>query len=155
MPFANSNDFLTGRLSSVTPSASEDVTVRGQIDLLTGDLTVNNTGGVVILPAGCVPVRLVVDSTDLDANATPTIALAAGVVNAAGTDLSSAAVDGGAPWATGILAARTGGAEAPVSLAMARVQPSTADRIVGLKVTSAPATPQAGSVGVTLTYRAV
>lgn len=154
MSFTNTNDYLVGRKPVVTPSASEDVTVRGSINLLTGDLTLNNTGGVMILPAGCVPVRLVVDSDDLDSGGAPAVVFAVGALNAAGNDLSSAAVDGGAAWGTGLTVAQTGGAVTPVSTALMRVLPASADRVVGLKVTTAPATPVAGQVGITMTYRA-
>lgn len=155
MPFINTNDYLTGRLPAVYEGGICDTTVRGSINLLTGDLTLNNTGAVLVLPAGCVPSRIVVDSDDLDANATPTIQLAVGVVNALGTDLSTAAVDGGGLWATGVTIAQTGGAVAPLSTAVMRVQATQTDRIVGVKITSAPATAQAGVLGVTMTYRAV
>lgn len=164
MTFAatTTNDFLTGRVPTVTPSNSSDNTVRYKLPLLTTDLTLNNLGNIGILPAGCVPVSLLIDSDDLDSNASPTIAWSVGVSNAAvvnniqgsgGTDISVLAVDGGAAWGTAQTVSQAGGQAQVLSKAMARVTPTTYDRYIMLKATAAAATPVAGEVGLVLTYR--
>lgn len=145
--FTNSNDYLSGRAPAVFPSGAEVVAVRGAVALLAGDLDANDTGSVLILPAGCVPVAVVYDSDDLDTNASPTITASVGVVNAGETDLS-------AVWAAGITASRDGTAVHLVSTAMARVTPAAEDRKVGVKFTAAAATKAAGTLGLTLLYRA-
>lgn len=154
MPFTNSNDYLTGRKPTVFPAGAEVVAVRYPIALVAADLDENDIGAVGILPAGCVPVGVLVDSDDLDTNAAPAIALSVGVLNGDGDDLSTAAADGGAAWGTGLTVAQAGGQVQVLSKALARVAATGVDRTVALKVTTAAATKAAGTVGVTLLYRA-
>lgn len=154
MPFVNSNNSITGRAPLPTPSGSEVVAIRFEIDLVAADLTLNNAGVVGLLPPGCVPVILRYDSDDLDANGVPTIAASVGILNAAGTALSAAAADGGAAWGTGILTSQAGGQATVLSVALARVQPTQVDRRIGVLFTAAAATAAAGKLGLTLMYRA-
>lgn len=154
MAFSNSNDYLTGRKPAPTSSDSDVVAVRYAVSLTASDLTANNVGAVGILPAGYVPVALFVDADDLDAGATPTIAMSVGVLNAAGNDISTAASDGGAAWGSSITVAQNGGQVAVNSKALARVVAASTDRKIGVKITTAPATAQAGEIGVTVLYRA-
>lgn len=148
MPFTNSNDYLTGRKPMPFPAGGEVVAVRASVDLVSGDLDANDAGSVLILPAGCVPVALVYDSDDLDTNATPTIAASVGFMNAAETDLDTV-------LASGIQASRDGTAAAVVTKDLMRVAASSSDRRLGIKFTAAAATKAAGTVGLTLSYRAV
>ena len=85
MPFATNttNDYLTGRKQPVSADTFGTCAVRYGLPLATGDLTLNNIGNIGILPAGCVPVGLLVDADDLDGNGTPTLQFAIGVSNAA------------------------------------------------------------------------
>jgi len=152
MAFTNSNDYLDGRKPVVFPSGSEVVAVRFPISLVAADLDVNDIGRVGILPAGCVPVGLLVDSDDLDTG-TPAVVLSVGLLNAGETDLSTADADGGAAWGTGLTVAQAGGQVQATSKALSRVTPTQTDRMIGLKVTTAPATKAPGVVGVTLLYR--
>ncbi len=154
MTFANSNDYLTGRKSPVTCTGSEVTAVRYAISLATGDLALNDIGAVGILPAGHVPVGLLVDSDDLDSNGTPLLVASVGVLNAAGDDLSAAAADGGAAWGTGLTVCQTGGQVSVESKALSRVTATGADRRIGVKFTAAAATAVAGELGLTLLYRA-
>lgn len=155
MPFANSNDILTGRVPALSPAGGEVVAQRGAINLLTGDLVLNDTGAVMLLPAGCVPVDAVIDMDDLDSGAAALV-FQLGIVNAGETDLSTAAADGGAHWGTTV-AANTANTQRLTfnGKAMVSVQPTQVDRKVGLKVATAPSTAVAGQVGVTLFFRAV
>lgn len=165
MPFATSttNDYLQGRTPIIAPSDTGDITVRFKLPLAIGDLTLNNLGNFGILPAGCVPVSLIVDSDDLDSNASPTIVWQLGVGNGAVTNnvqsstttaISTATADGGAAWATGVTVSQAGGQIMPFSKALARIAPTTYDRYLAIQATAAAATAVAGEIGVTLTYRA-
>jgi hypothetical protein len=77
-----------------------------------------------------------------------------GVLNAAGTSLSTATDDGGAAWATGVTVGQAGGAVVPMSRALQRVNQAQADRKIGVSVTAGAATAAAGTLGLTLLYRA-
>jgi hypothetical protein len=147
MPFTNTNDLLTGRTPVLTPSGCEVVAQRAAVALVAADLDANDTGSVVILPAGCVPVGVIYDSDDLDTNASPTITASVGLINAGETDLSTV-------WVAGINASRDGTAVHVVSTAMVRAAPAAVDRKVGIRFTAASATKAAGSVGLTLLYKA-
>ncbi len=156
MAFTNSNDYITGRKPVVFPAGIEVVAVRFAIDLTAGDLALNTIGQIGFLPAGCIPVDVRVDGDDLDTGAGAGV-YQVGIWDGASANLSTAAADGGGAWGdTGAAVAtafdksltRTGNN-------MVKVQPSpTADRRLGVKVTTAPTTPQAGTLGVTLFYRA-
>lgn len=150
MPFTNSNDFLTGRKPVPTMADLCVVATRFPIDLVAADLDANDTGAVGILPAGCVPVGLVYDSTDLDTNGTPTIVASVGFMNAGDTDLD------GTAWATGITASQSGtSVQVALSTAAMSMAPTQTDRKFGIKFTAAAATKAAGQVGLTLLYRSV
>lgn len=154
MSFTNSNDYLTGRKPVPTPAGSEVLSVRFTLALPTADLQQNDCGAIGILPAGCVPVDVMVDGTDMDTS-TAAMVLQVGILNATGDDLSTAAADGGAHWGvttatnTAFTQRLTPNGQALVSVAAAAI-----DRLVGVKVATAPTTAAAGTLGVTLTYRA-
>lgn len=147
MAFTNTNNRLTGRLPAIFPAGGEVVAQRDEIALVTADLDANDAGSVSILPAGCVLVGITYDSDDLDTNVTPTITASVGVMNAADSDLDTV-------LASGITASRDGSAVHLVPPAMLRLAPSTSDRRIGVKFTAASATKRAGTVGLTLHYRA-
>lgn len=155
MPAANTNDYLTGRKPAIYPAGAEVVAVRFELDLLAADLALNDVGAVGILPAGCVPVDVYVDGDDLDSGAAAMV-LQIGVCNAGETDLSTAAADGGAHWGV-TTAVNTAFMQrlTPNGKAMVNVQSSSSDRKIGYKVGTAPTTPVAGKLGVTMLYRAV
>ena len=69
MPFAKSNDFITGRKPVPTPAGAEVLAVRFTLALGTADLALNTIGQIGVLPAGCIPVEVQVDGTDMDAGA--------------------------------------------------------------------------------------
>lgn len=155
MPFANKNDYLTGRKPVPTTDCACDVaSVRFTLDLATGDLALNDCGAVGILPAGHVPVDVHVDATDLDSGAAAMV-LQVGICNAGETDLSTAAADGGANWGSTTAANTAFHQRLNINgLALVNVAKAETDRKVGVKVATAPTTPVAGTVGVTLFYRA-
>lgn len=153
MAFTNKNDYLTGRKPPVYPGGAEVVSVRFPLDLTTGDLALNTIGAVGILPAGCVPVEVRVDGTDMDTGAAAMV-LQVGIWDGASANISTAAADGGKNWGS-TTAVNTDFDQALTrnGNALATVQPTSADRLIGVKVTTAPTTPAAGTLGVTVFYR--
>lgn len=154
MSFANSNDYITGRKPVPTPSGGELLAVRFTLDLGTADLALNDVGQIGILPAGCLPVDVHVDGTDMDSS-TAAVIFQVGILNTAEDDLSTASADGGAYWAA-TTAANAAFHQRPTinGISLVSVTKATADRKLGLKVATAPTTAVAGTVGVTLFYRA-
>lgn len=154
MAFANSNDYITGRKPVPTPAGGELLSVRFTLALGTGDLALNDVGQIGILPAGCLPVDVHVDGTDMDTGIAALI-FQVGILNAAGDGLSTEAADGGAHWgATTAADAAFHQRLTPNGIAMVSVTKAGTDRKLGLKVAAAPTTAAAGTVGVTLFYRA-
>lgn len=154
MAFANSNDYITGRKPVPTPAGGELLAVRFALDLGTADLALNDVGQIGILPAGCIPVDVHVDGTDIDSS-TAAVIFQVGILNSGETDISTAAADGGAHWGattavnTAFHQRLTFNGNAMVTVAKAET-----DRKLALKVATAPTTAVAGTVGVTLFYRA-
>lgn len=154
MPFANSNDFITGRKPVPTPTGLETLAVRFELALGTADLQLNDVGQIGILPAGCIPVDVHVDGTDMDSGVAALV-FQVGILNTGETDLSTAAADGGANWGSTTAAATAFHQRLTINgTALATVAKADTDRKLGLKVATAPTTAVAGTVGVTLFYRA-
>jgi len=154
MAFTKTNDYLTGRKPVPFPAGLEVLAVRFTLDLATADLALNTIGAVGILPAGCVPVDVLVDGDDLDTGAAAMV-LQVGVLDGTGAAFSSDAADGGAYWGatTAVNTAFQQRLAANLN-AMAKVQQKQTDRQIGVKVATAPTTAQAGTIGLTLLYRA-
>lgn len=164
MPFTSSNDFTTGRKNPVTPAGAENITQRFALAMATADLAINSIGQIGILPAGCVPVQLLVDGTDMDTGAAAMV-LTVGIGNRNLTDaagaasadlkntlLSTVAADGGAAWGS-TTAAAAAFQQQVLGQPIAAVTAVNYDRAIVVKVATAPTTPAAGTLGVTLTYR--
>ena len=151
MSFTGSNDFTTGRANPVTPAGAELASMRFTLAMATADLALNSIGQIGILPAGCIPVQLLVDGTDMDSGAAAMV-LNVGILDAAGTALSTAAADGGAAWGS-TTAVNTAFQQQILSQPMATVTRSDVDRKIGIKVATAPTVAVAGTLGVTLIYR--
>lgn len=154
MAFANSNDYIDGRMPVPTPQGSEVVACRFAIELGTADLALNDIGQIGILPAGCVPVEVYVDADDLDSGAAAMV-LQVGIWDGAGASLSTDAADGGAHW--GVTTAANAAFYQRLTAngrAMADVVADDgSDRKIGVKVATAPTTAVAGTLGVTVLYR--
>lgn len=154
MPFSNTNNVITGRTPVVFPAGGEVVAQRFTLDLATGDLALNTIGQIGILPAGCVPVDVIVDGTDMDSGAAAMV-LQVGIWDGAAASLSTAAADGGAHW--GVTTAANAAFTQRLTFngnSIARVQATQADRRIGVLVATAPTTPVAGTLGVTVLFRA-
>jgi hypothetical protein len=107
------------------------------------------------LPEDHVPVDFVLDAADIDTNGVPTVILAASLLNAAKTDLSAGADDGGANWLTASAIGQAGGMARPTVRAMWLTNPlPTTKRMLGAKITTGAATAAAGDVAMTIKYRA-
>lgn len=154
MAFTGSNDFIAGRRPLKFPSGSEVVCERFTLAMATADLALNAIGQIGILPAGCVPVEVRIDGTDMDSGAGAAV-YQVGIWDGAGASLSTAAADGGGAWGdTGTAVATAFDKSMTRTLAnMATVQKSDSDRKIGVKVTTAPSTAVAGTLGVTVMYR--
>ena len=152
MPFVNSNDLIAGRINPVTPAGPENITMRSTVALPVGDLAINIIGQIGILPAGCLPVQLMVDASDMDSGVAAMV-LQVGILDATGAAFSTAAADGGAAW--GLTAASTDAFQQQIlSRPMAVVTRTDVDRKIGVRVAAAPTAAVAGVLGLTLIYRA-
>lgn len=152
MPFINTNDAITGRINPVSPAGAENVSVRFSLALTTGDLAINSAGQIGILPAGCVPVQLLVDASDMDSGAAALV-LSVGILDtAASTLLSTTAANGGGAWGS-TAAAATEFQQQVLGRPIALVQRSDVDRLIGIRVLTAPTVAVAGTLGLTLVYR--
>lgn len=152
--FANSNDYLDGRKPVPTAeSAHQIMAVDFTIELGTGDLDANDIGAVAVLPAGHVPVDVHVFADDLDSS-TAALVLDVGVLDDAGTDISTDAADGGGKWGS-TTAVNTAFYQriTPYLANMAAVTAEDTDRNIAVKVATAPTTAVAGTLGVRLFYR--
>lgn len=154
MAFTGSNGYITGSKPVRTPSGPEICAMRFTLDMATADLALNSIGQIGVLPAGCVPVDVLVDGTDMDSS-TAAMVLQVGIWDGSGASLSTAAADGGAHWGV-TTAVNTAFQQrlTPNVNSMASVTKTDADRKLGVKVTTAPTTAVAGTLGVTLLYRA-
>jgi len=151
---ATANGFMTGANPLPTPAGTEITAARFTINLGVADLAVGRIGAFAQLPAGAVPVDLIVDGTDMD-NGAAAMVLTFGVLATPGAlALSTAAADGGGAWGA-TAATNTAFTQriTPTLNNMMNVRPAAADRLVGCIVTTAPTTPVAGTLGLTLLYR--
>lgn len=145
-------EYAKGVEIAPTPDGADDTTsYRATIDLATGDLTLNNIIEMGPLPAGCTLVDAILDSDDLDTG-TPAITLDVGIMSG-----DFGVVDGartcGAEILSGVTTAQAGGVVRPTLASAFRIAPSDVDRGIGVKIKAAPATAQAGTVGLTVIYR--
>lgn len=154
MAFTNTNDYITGRAPVPTPQGAEVVACRFTLSMATGDLALNTIGQIGILPAGCIPVDVFVDGTDMDTGAGAGV-YQVGIWDGSSASLSSTAADGGGAWGDTSTAVATAFAKRLTATAnnIATVTKSDSDRKIGVKVTTAPSTAAAGTLGVTVLYR--
>lgn len=162
--FTGSNDYTTGRANPIAPAGAENVSYRTTLAMATADLAQNVIGQISILPARCVPVSVLVDGTDMDSSTAAVIfqvgignlalqdAAGATSADAKNTVMSTKTADGGAAWGS-TTAAATAFQQQILSQPMMTVTPVDYDRAIIVKVTTAPTTAVAGTLGLTLVYR--
>lgn len=168
MAFTGTNDFITGQKPVRIPSGPEVCAMRFTLAMATADLALNSIGQIGWLPAGCVPVDVFVDGTDMDSGAGAGVyqvgignlalqdAAGATSADAANTLVSTIAADGGGAWGDTSTAVATAFDKRLTRTLrnMAGVTSKNYDRSIVVKVTTAPSTAVAGTLGVTLLYRA-
>ncbi len=154
MAFTNSNDYISGRAPVPTPSGVQVLSTRFTLSMATADAALNTIGQIGILPAGCIPIDVRVDMTDPDAG-TAAMVLQVGIWDGSGSSLSTDSADGGAHWGTTTaVTAASSQSLTRNGVAMESVTKSSSDRKLGVKVTTAPTSAQAFTLGVTLLYKA-
>jgi hypothetical protein len=121
------------------PGAGEIACFRGQVTLTTAQVANGNIVEFGVLPAGCVPVDVILDVGDLDSDGSPAITIDVGL-------------DGSDVFMDGVTTGQAGGVARPTAVGAFRVAPSTSDRVVTAKLIS-PATAQGGIIGCNFFYR--
>lgn len=114
----------------------------------------NDTIEMGFLPAGHIPLDFELSSTDLDTGG-PTHACSFGLLNADKTDLSTAAADGGAVWASALTIGQAGTMVRNTGVVINSVAPSAAPRSLAFKVTTASTTKAAGTMRCKVYVKAV
>jgi len=139
-----------GQIPTPVASGCEVVVCRASFTL-TADLAASDIIQLMDLPAGHVPVDLILDTDDLGTTGTVSV----GLLTSAKDDLDTTA-SGGAAWLTGgdVNTAATGlRADAAGLRAMSRCAASqNANRPIGIKLAT-DTTATSGTIGVTLLYR--
>ena len=143
-----------------TPVSNEVISMRERITLTAAQLLLNNVVEVAFLPANCVPVGYKIRTDTLDSNASKTITFDVGIINTAENAVSTALADGNAKWVSGSTLAQAGGlvvadASAASFKIIGDVLPLSTNRIVGIAITTIPATALGGVLDFEFTYKAV
>lgn len=101
------------------------------------------------IPAGCRVIDMVLDSDDLDTNATPTIALDVGIMSG-DFGVDDGARTCGAEFFSGDTVAQAGGTSRPSLKTAFRTSKTSKDRSIGVKFATGAATFAAGTIGLTV-----
>ena len=148
-------DYVKGVKASPEVNNAAVVAIRAQFDL-TAALASGDVVQFVELPAGRVVHDFQIDNDDLDSGATVTADV--GILNDAGTAISTDTADGG-KWITngtelrGVSVVGLADQAAAVRAAVARMEASDEARIVAVVLTAGPTTATSGKIGFTLTHR--
>lgn len=151
------SDFAKGLLQLPQPSGSEVISVRMAIDVA-ALIAIGDVLQFGQLPDGCVVTDWIIDNADVDTGNTLTVDL--GLLNAAGTAISSAAADGG-KWLTASTALQAASATrfsaqtAAIQTALLKMTKTAAARMIAMVgIAAATSTVLPGQVGLTVSYRA-
>jgi hypothetical protein len=138
------SDFAKRVRNTINGDCHGDVVVnRFFVDLLVADLVANNVIDLGILPAGHTITDAVLLPDDLDTNGTPTITLDVGIMSGTPGDGVSARTVG-AEMFSASTAAQTGAVAAMTLKTGFTLTASAADRSIGAKIVTGPATAAAG-----------
>lgn len=117
------------RRPSVTVTGAGQATINHGVFTVATALALNDTVALCKLPAGHIPVDFVMDVDDLDTDGTPAIVVDVGVI---GGDVDA--------LISGSTVGQAGGVARMDQVAGRRLTPSDSDQLVGITVTTAPAT---------------
>lgn len=147
MPTAYQSTPIARNQPAKSSANSGPVATRREFDL-TAALAINDTIDMVKLPAGHVPVDLILDTDDLDSGGSPAIVLHVGLRKADGTN------DDADAFIASSTVGQAGGVARMAAVAALRVTKSDSDRNVYITVATGPATgATSGKIGVTLISR--
>jgi hypothetical protein len=108
---------------------------------------------LAVIPQDAEPMDIILDCDDVDANGAPAIVMDVGIMSGEFGDNDPARTCGNEFFA-GSTVGQAGGVERASKPSAFRVAKSNKARSIGVKITTAPATGQAGSIGLTLTVAA-
>ena len=138
----------TGAPIVTARGAGEVIANMGTVEV-DAELAANDTVALAWLPAGHVPVDVILEADDLDTDGTPAITLTVGILNAARDDLTA-----NTDFLTASTAAQAGGAVHADNVKGLQLASSTSDRVIGAKVITAADVPAAGTLKLTVLSRA-
>lgn len=128
----------------ITPACAGSVVVNRYEFDVTAALAGGDIIDIGVLPANCKVVDAILESDDLDSNAAPTLAVDVGVMS--GEVGSTGARTCGNELFAASNVAQAGGIARTTKKEAFRIAPAANDRSVGVKVTAAAATHQAGKI---------
>lgn len=145
------SQFSTNKLATATSHAAAAAIVNEYfIDVTAAQLVLNNIFDIGVIPAGHKVTDMVLVPDDLDTNGTPLIALDVGVMSGIPGDTISARTSGNEFFSL-TAAAQTGVPVRMSSKSGFTNQATGADRSIGVKVATAPATAAAGRIRLLVT----
>lgn len=149
-PYDDSGDVVTIRVDFAVSAAMIDSS-----GVSRANFSANDVIELFDLPAGHVPVDAYIACDDIDSNGAPAVLMSLGIINTTDNGIDTAAANGGAAWIASSNVGQAGGFVRPTTVAIARCSPveSSARRRVGLHIATAPATLQAGTITVMVSYR--
>jgi hypothetical protein len=134
---------VAGGRPPVFPAAAGNLLVAdSSIEVLAAQIALNGLVGLMILPAGCVPVDFTLIEDDLDTGTA--LVQAVGVLNATEDDLV-----GSTNFLTGSTIGRAGGIARAAAFPDALVAPSASDRVIAIKTTTGGILPVKATATVT------
>lgn len=135
---------------NIPPHSAGEVYVSDDVVELPVTLAADDIAKVGYLPAGCVPIDVMIIADELDTHATDTLRMSVGLLNDTGDDLVAAST-----FITGAEADVKPTVTRGNAIGMMGIAPDDEnDRVLAIKVTAAGATKAAGGVRVIMTYRA-
>lgn len=132
--------------------AGHVVSARFFISLTAAQMVVGNIVELAPLPSGCVPVGVVLDSDDIDS---ATAALLDVGIMSGDFGKNDGARTCGAEIFSQSNVGQAGGVARPTLASAFRIAAAATDRSIGVKIQTAPGTPVAGTIGLTLSYTTV
>lgn len=132
-------------------SAGEVVAKRYSIAVTAAQLALNTIFELAPLPAGLIPRDFILDADDLDSGGSPAILLDVGLMSGVFGDQDQARTCDDSIF-DGTNVGQAGGVARPTLKTAFRIGQAGTPRSIGVKVATAAATPQAGTIGLTVFY---